>query len=118
MNKVIYPYVARINAHEVVVFSASEIQPPECAFCFRSRVETTRVASGGRRIDAVYSREYVGGRDVGTLPGQPICWSCIREKTLAGLASSSQWRMAIARFLNALNASDPKSLYCEIKSLG
>jgi hypothetical protein len=118
MSKVVFPYVARINAREAVVFVSSDVTPPQCAFCCRSRAETSRVASGGRRIDAVYARDLGWNNGVGSGREDPICWTCIREKTHGHFVSSSEWRAAVARFLNALNASDPRTLYCEIQSLG
>jgi hypothetical protein len=117
MSAVVYPYIAQINAHEALVFVRCENAPPPCAFCRRARAETLRVASGGTRIEAIYSRGHRQGNGFGTAPGDPICWTCIREKAHGALGSPGEWRSAAARFLNELNASDPQTLYCEIRSL-
>jgi hypothetical protein len=117
MNTVVYPFVARINDRETLVFIRSDAEPPSCAFCYRNRTDSTRVASGGKRIDAVYAKEPLQRTDTGALKGDPICWACIREKTHGRFESSGEWRAAAARFLNALNASGPQTFYCEIQSL-
>jgi hypothetical protein len=117
MSALLYPYVARINARESLVFFRSETISPPCAFCCRNRSETMRVASGGQRIEVLYSRGNRREDALGTPPGDPICWTCLREKAHGGLEAPGEWRWAIARFLNAVNASDPQTLYCEIRSL-
>jgi hypothetical protein len=48
---------------------------------------------------------------------EPICWTCVREKTRGECASSLEWRSAVAGFLNALNEAHPRTFNCALRGL-
>jgi hypothetical protein len=75
------------------------------------------VRSGGLRIEVIYLRGPAAPHPTGTVVSDPICWTCVRARSLGAGGIHEQWRAATARFLNELRASDPDSYYCGIRSL-
>jgi hypothetical protein len=104
------PHSIAVNDTEGLVFVAGGAGALPCAACSRSRLEPPLVRSGGCRVDAFSTRP-------GDAPAVPICWECVREKARGGRASSLEWRAALARFLNALNGSDPATFRCGLRGL-
>ena len=113
-----FPYVSRLNEEERLLFFEDDPRPLACAVCSRTRAEPALVRSGGRRIDVFHSRASACGVSDRSHVAEPICWACVRRRSHGRERSHGEWRAAAARFLNALNASDPDTYYCGILSLG
>ena len=110
------PHSIAVNDTEGLVLVAGDAGALPCTACSRSRLEPPLVRSGGRRIDA-FSTRPGDAAGTGGGPAVPICWECVREKARGGRASSLEWRAAVARFLNALNGSDPATFRCGLRGL-
>ena len=112
-----FPHVSSITDSENLLFFDNERPPSPCAFCASRSAEPPIVRSAGSRIDVYYLRGYVRPGADQTYIADPICWTCVQDRTHGRSGANQAWRNATARFLNALHASDPSSYYCALRSL-
>ena len=111
------PHATAVNASLDLVFVTGGAEAVPCATCSGSRLQPPLVRSSGRRVDVYVANRPPQAEDEVDGVAEPICWTCVREKTRGECASSHEWRSAVAGFLNALNEADPRTFNCGLRGL-